>query len=68
MKKTGIALALAAAGVRLPNPATSESLAMGFLIFAHTWAGFPLVMVMNYAALQTIPKVAVAPLMIGCME
>jgi multiple sugar transport system permease protein len=43
-------------GLRMPNPVNSDLWAMPLLILVHAWAAFPLVMVMSYAALQTIPK------------
>lgn len=43
-------------GLRMPNPVNSEFWSMPLLILVNTWTAFPLVMVMSYAALQTVPK------------
>jgi multiple sugar transport system permease protein len=42
-------------GMKMPNPISSATWAMPFLILVYTWTAFPLVMVMGYAALQTEP-------------
>lgn len=46
---------ISALGFTMPNPLTSESLAMPALILCNTWGSYPLVMVFVLAALQTIP-------------
>jgi multiple sugar transport system permease protein len=51
-----IAYFLQQIGFHAANPATSRSLAMPLLVIANTWMSFPLVTVMTFAALQTVPK------------
>jgi ABC-type sugar transport system permease subunit len=50
-----IAPVVAVFGVTMPNPLTSETLAMPALIVCNAWGSYPLVMVFVLAALQTIP-------------
>jgi ABC-type sugar transport system permease subunit len=50
-----VAPLLAALGVTMPNPMTSQALAMPALILCNAWGSYPLVMVFVLAALQTIP-------------
>ncbi|MGG5822902.1 carbohydrate ABC transporter permease [Falsiroseomonas sp. HW251] len=46
---------VAALGATMPNPMTSQALAMPALILCNAWGSYPLVMVFVLAALQTIP-------------
>jgi len=50
-----IAPLFAALGGTMPNPMTSETLAMPAIILCNAWGAYPLVMVFVLAALQTIP-------------
>lgn len=50
-----IAPIISALGGVMPNPLTSETLAMPALILCNVWGSYPLVMVFVLAALQTIP-------------
>jgi multiple sugar transport system permease protein len=50
-----VAPAVAALGATMPNPLTSQTLAMPALILCNAWGSYPLVMVFVLAALQTIP-------------
>lgn len=43
-------------GSTMPNPVNSDLWSMPLLVLVHTWTAFPLVMVMTYAALQTVPR------------
>lgn len=43
-------------GATMPNPVNSDFWGMPFLVLVNAWTAFPLVMVMIYAALQTVPK------------
>ncbi len=51
-----IAPVFAMFGVVMPNPLTSETLAMPALILCNAWGAYPLIMVFVLAALQTIPS------------
>jgi len=46
---------VAALGATMPNPMTSQTLAMPAIILCNAWGSYPLVMVFVLAALQTIP-------------
>lgn len=50
-----IAPIVSALGATMPNPMTSQSLAMPAIILCNAWGSYPLVMVFVLAALQTIP-------------
>lgn len=50
-----IAPLVSALGATMPNPMTSQSLAMPAIILCNAWGSYPLVMVFVLAALQTIP-------------
>jgi multiple sugar transport system permease protein len=50
-----VAQVVTAFGGTMPNPMTSQALAMPTLILCNAWGAYPLVMVFMLAALQTIP-------------